>query len=165
MCGIPGSGKSTWIQNHKAFFSDSCQIISRDQIRFALLGDNDDYFSKEGTVWAKYVNQSRASLKNNVDTILDATHLNESSRAKILTALKGSLNNVEINIIVINPGLEVSLKQNEMREGRSYVPQSAIRRMNSQLTIPTLEEGFDHIYIYTNENGKANYKIIEKEVK
>ena len=35
---------------------------------------------------------------------------------------------------------------------REYVPISAIRRMNSQYTEPTLEEGFSKIYIYNPNN-------------
>ena len=70
---------------------------------------------------------------------------------------------VEINVIVINVDLGTALERNEMREGRSHVPESAIIRMNSQMTLPTLDEGFDHIYIYEEENGKIKYQIIEKE--
>lgn len=163
MAGIPGSGKSTWVQNHKHFFSENCDIISRDKIRFELLGNSDAYFSKEKEVWGKYVDAAITSLQSNIDTILDATHLNESSRGKILRALKDYLTDVEINVIVINTSLDVALERNELREGLSYVPESAIIRMYSQMTLPTLEEGFDHIYIYEEENGKAKYNIIEKE--
>ena len=71
LAGIPGSGKSTWIQNHRKFFAEDNAVISRDQIRFALLGENDDYFSKENEVWQQYVEKTIASLKFNTDTILD----------------------------------------------------------------------------------------------
>lgn len=162
LVGIPGSGKSTWIQNHKNFFGNKCGIVSRDEIRFSLLEENDDYFAKEKDVWIKYVNDAIISLKNNTDTILDATHLNESSRAKILRALKDNLNNVEINAIVIDTPLAKAIKWNDLREGRKFVPHSIIRRMNSQMTMPNIEEGFDTIYIYKNKNGKANYKVIKK---
>ena len=160
MVGIPGSGKTTWIQNHKDFFSNSTGIISRDEIRFSLLKENEEYFSKEKEVWKEYVSQSINSLKNNENTILDATHLNEASRSKILIALKNYLKNVEINAIVLDTPLSQSMAQNKLRKGRSYVPLSVIRRMNYQMTIPTLEEGFDNIYIiYTDKL----WKIITKE--
>lgn len=138
-------------------------MISRDEIRFSLLGENDEYFSKEDEVWSEYVRQAKESINTNVDTILDATHLNASSRGKILCALKDVLKNVEINVIVIDVDLNTALERNELREGRSYVPRGVIRRMASQFTIPTLEEGFDHIYIYKEEDGKVKYQIIEKE--
>lgn len=159
MCGIPGSGKSTWIQNHIKSFSDHTTIISRDKIRFSLLKEEDLYFSKEKEVWKEYISQIIVALNFNEDIILDATHLNEASRSKILRALKDNLKNVQINAIVINTPFPQALKQNNLRKGREFVPESVIHRMSFQMTIPTIEEGFDEIYIY--ENNK--YKIITKE--
>lgn len=163
MCGIPGSGKSTWVQNHKDFFSDDVRIVSRDQIRFSMLGENDEYFSKENEVWKEYVRQAKASLSNNVDTILDATHISEGSRSKILRALTNELKGVEINIIVIDICIAKAIEQNNLREGRSKVPAGTIRRMGLQFVTPTIEEGFDHIYIYSKVGDKVKYEIINKE--
>ena len=162
LVGVPGSGKSTWIQNHIDFFKNSYSVISRDAIRFAELKEDDDYFSKENIVWDKYVFAAKNSLKENENTILDATHLNEKSRAKVLNALKDCLKDVEINTIVMNTSLNRTIAQNNMREGRSFVPLSAVRRMNSQLTMPTLEEGFDNIYIY-NPDKENKYTILRRE--
>ena len=41
-CGCPGSGKSTWVQKHMNPETD--KWVSRDAIRFSLLGEKDDYF-------------------------------------------------------------------------------------------------------------------------
>lgn len=164
MVGVPGSGKSTWLQTHKNYFSENMAVISRDEIRFALLEDGDEYFSKEKQVWTEYIARTKESLKFNADTILDATHLNETSRGKILNSLKSQLENIEINAIVIHPTLDVAIKQNNLRKGREFVPVSTIRRMYSQMTLPTLDEGFDHIYIYEKQGEKVKYQIFDKGV-
>ena len=91
MCGIPGSGKSTWITQNKDFFEGTTNVVSKDKIRFALLDDNEDYFSIEDDVWTNFVRESKASLKLYENTILDATHLSVGSRKKILNALKNSI--------------------------------------------------------------------------
>ena len=164
MCGTPGVGKSTWIQNHKNYFAEETGIISRDAIRFNLVSENEEYFSKEKEVWTEFINQAKTSLEKNIDTILDATHLNSASRSKILRALKDNLNDVEINCIAICSSLDVILAQNNLREGtRGFVPKSAIRRMNSQFVLPSLDEGFDHIYIYTKEGDKVKYQILDRK--
>lgn len=162
MCGIPGSGKSTWIKNHFTLFSGYTKVVSRDEIRFSLVKDDEDYFSHETEVYNKFVNEIKDGLENCDTTIADATHLNERSRAKLLHALGKSINNIQIICLVIKNDLKNAIDQNENRiNTREYVPISAIRRMNSQFTIPTIEEGFDTIYIYNPIENK--YTIIKKE--
>ena len=154
MMGAPGSGKSTYLKNR---FSQPPIVISRDAIRFALVREDEEYFSKEKEVFREYIEQIRTALKCNNAVFADATHLNESSRAKVLFALGHDLKDVEVNIIWVRVPLEVAITQNELRMGtRGYVPETVIRRMYSQATMPSKEEGFEHIYIF---DGK-----IEKEI-
>ena len=161
MCGIPGVGKSTWIKNNKNFFMDinsmlkndknfftdidSIEVISRDKIRFALLDEEEDYFSREDDVWKNYVKESKRSLKENYVTVLDATHLSIASRKKILKAL-GDLSNIDVYAVVCVANLETALKRNKERKGRAFVPPSQIRRMYFQFVKPTREEGFTEVY-------------------
>lgn len=154
MCGTPGSGKSTYL---KTRFVERPRVISRDEIRFSMVKEDEEYFSKEKEVYAEFISQIKEALKFETEVFADATHLNEASRAKTLRALGEVLKDVEVNVIWVRVPLETALAQNENRQGtRSYVPKSVIRRMHSQLTRPTKEEGFDHIYVF--ENGK------EKEI-
>ena len=166
MCGIPGLGKSTWLQNHKDKFVGSVGIVSRDQIRFSMLEDGDDYFSKEKSVWAKYVNDAIASLKLNENTVLDATHLNSASRQKILSALSAYLRHIEINIIYFEGTLGLALDRNENRkdQGLAYVPRSIIKRMAAQTEPPSLlkEDYIDKIITIDTKTGKIK-KIEERE--
>ena len=122
-----------------------------------MVKEDEEYFSKEKEVYAEFISQIKEALKFETEVFADATHLNEISRAKTLRALGEVLKDVEVNVIWVRVPLEVALAQNENRIGtRSYVPKSVIRRMYSQLTKPSKEEGFDHIYVF--ENGK------EKEI-
>lgn len=155
MMGCPGSGKSTYLKTR--FSQRPLAVISRDEIRFSMVKEDEEYFSRENEVYAEFIQQIKDALDFNAEVFADATHLNERSRAKTLRALGESLKDVEVNIIWVRVPVEIALAQNENRKGtRSYVPKSVIRRMHLQLTKPTKEEGFDHIYIF--ENGK------EKEI-
>lgn len=164
MVGSPGLGKSTWIKNHLINFDGIARVISRDDIRFHLVKPDEDYFSKENQVFNEYIENLKLTLHDCDSTIADATHLNEGSRNKLLRALGTSLKDVEINAIVIKGSLDTALERNENRAGtRSYVPRSVVQRMWHQQTMPSLEEGFDKIYIYQSDKIGIKYTIIERD--
>ena len=155
LMGAPGSGKSTYL---KTRFSQPPVVVSRDAVRFAMVSEDEEYFSKEKEVFREYIEQIRNALKFNKEVFADATHLNESSRAKVLFALGHDLKDVEVNVIWVRVPLEVAITQNVLRQGtRAYVPKSVIRRMYSQATMPSKEEGFEHIYIF---DGKTEKEIL-----
>lgn len=167
MSGIPGSGKDYWIDNHKGFFisQGTTEVVSRDKIRFNLLKDGEDYFAHEGEVYKEFINQLKESIKYNDVTIANATHLNGGSRGKLLRSLSSVLKNgdVEINAMVIKTPLKTCLSQNAGREGLAVVPADQIKRMNSSFSIPTIEEGFDNIYIYKIKDNIPMYEVIKNE--
>lgn len=141
----PGSGKSTWIKNHLASFLGYTKVVSRDQIRFSIIKDDEDYFSHETEVYNKFIEEIKDGLEYCDTTIADATHLSKSSRRKILNELKDYRKNIEIICVYMCTHLDTCLKRNEKRTGRSKVPRSVIRRMYFQIEFPSLEEGFDRI--------------------
>lgn len=156
---MPGSGKSHWIETHKNQFF-GCTVVSRDEIRFSILKGNEDYFSHEREVFREFINQINLALALHETVIVDATHITIGSRRKLLNAIDSDLKkNCTIEIVVIKSDLETIEKQNALRTGRERVPDSAIRRMYHQMTYPTLEEGFDKIYIYDG----TQYTIKVKE--
>lgn len=161
MCGVPGAGKSTWVRKHFMSFPGYTKVVSRDEIRFSIIKDDEDYFSHETEVYNKFIEEIKDGLEHCDTTIADATHINEASRTKLLRALSNSLKDVKVIAVVLKPSLQVTLAQNAQREGRKLVPRGQVRRMWYQFTKPTLEEGFDEIWVY--ENNK--YKIKTKEVK
>lgn len=164
MCGNPGVGKSTWIKENLYKLDGYTVVVSRDQIRFLLVPEGEDYFSRETEVYNKFIADIQFGLENADNVIADATHLNDGSRSKLLRRIGSALKGVEVIAVVIKIPLEVSLEQNEKRKGsRSYVPRSVVRRMHYQFTMPTFEEGFDKIYVYNPYKEGAKYTIFEKK--
>ena len=146
LCGVPGSGKSTWVQKQIDKHNEqneSCIWHSRDAVRFSLLGENEDYFAKEDMVVAQWLGNIQTSIILGIEHIyVDATHLSPKAREKILN----SLCLMDVAIIPVNflIPLNTCLERNELRKGigRTYVPRGVIRRMFIQFKPATHTEKF-----------------------
>ena len=157
LVGVSGSGKSTLAKKMAKELGASAKIISRDEVRFSMVAEDEEYFSKENEVFKEFIRQIKESLNTNQNTIVDATHLNCGSRTKLLRAIGTDLEGVAVYAVVVLNDLETILKQNNEREGRAYVPESVIKNMYATFQAPTLEEGFKEIMFY--KNGELEYVI------
>ena len=150
LSGVPGAGKSTWV---RANMTVGSEWISRDNVRFAIIKDDEDYFAHEDEVFDTFINYINQTLENpNIDQIfIDATHLSRRSRRKTISRIRMA-NVEELNCICFTTPKAVCHARNNLREGRSKVPASAIENMFNAYSLPTKDEGFTHIY-NVNENG------------
>lgn len=154
MCGIPGSGKSTWAK-HKVEQTGGVWI-SRDAIRFSIIKDDEDYFSHEDEVLAKFFGDIQEQLNNPLveDIVVDASHLSPKARQATLGRLNLT-NATEVNCVMLDVPVAVALERNDQREGRAKVPRSVIRRMDCQKTFPSAKEKFTRI-IRVDQDGKES---------
>ena len=155
LVGVSGSGKSTLAKKIAKELGASAKIISRDEVRFSMVAEDEEYFSKEKEVFKEFIHQIKESLNTNQNTIVDATHLNCGSRTKLLRAIGADLEGAAVYAVVVLNDLEIILKQNRERKGRAYVPESVIKNMYATFEAPTLEEGFKEIMFY--KNGELKY--------
>ena len=138
--GAPGCGKSTYIQNH---LKENEIVISRDKIRFGMLKDTDEYFSKEKEVYNEFIKQIDAAIAADATFYVDQTSLNAAARNKLFSRLKKKPD--KVIGIYFTTSLDTILQRNAQRTGRALVPEDAVINMFNSLTKPTLEEGFDEI--------------------
>ena len=160
MCGPPASGK-TWFAKHKLMNGPGWRYISRDEIRFSIIKDNEDYFFHENEVYTEFIKQIHSALEGEgiFNVIADATHLNWSSRRKLINALSSlgsGLNNITIIPVVIETDQMLMLKRNDERSGKSKVAHSVIRRMAMQFDDPK-HDPYDYTAIMYVDNGKGEY--------
>lgn len=154
-CGLPGAGKSTFLKANK---KEDEIIVSRDEIRFSLLKEQENYFHNEKTVFKIFIQTIGEELSKGKNVYADATHLNDNSRYKVLNNLKNIFPNLNFNIEIIyfNVPLNVCLERNYQREGIRQVPKDIIIYMSHSLNKP-LSKYAKHLWII-NENQE-----IEKE--
>jgi predicted kinase len=150
MMGVPGSGKSTWTAALAEQYDAT--IVSRDDIRFSIVAENEEYFSKENEVFKTFTDTISWLLSQEVNVIADATHLNYGSRTKLLNALQTK---PTFTIVAHkDEKLETCLQRNENRMGtRAYVPESVIRRMFYSQEKPTADECDEYIRVFTGEEN------------
>ena len=153
-CGIPGSGKSTEARRMSRSLTArnlTVEYISRDELRFSMISNESEYFSKEKEVFNKFVEKMNNSLNKNDCTIIDATHISKASRAKILRRVENP-DNVRLLVLYLTTPLDVCMQQNDLRTGKERVPQEVIEKMAEQFEDPTEKEfvgfGFDTVEVW-----------------
>ena len=151
MSGVPGCGKSTWAHKLTAEH-DNVVNVSRDEIRFSLLADGEDYFAYEDDVVAIFYSQINEALAAGHDVIADATHISER-------ALRETMRRIDIDcdkvLVSFDTPLDTCIARNAHRDGRARVPEHVIRNMwlsknrlgrairNNKISIRVLHAGKD----------------------
>ena len=141
MCGPSGCGKTTWAYDFmKLYPQQDIRYVSRDEIRYSIIKDEEDYFSHEKEVFRKFAGTICQTLVDGFDVIADATHLNEFSRRKLTQAIDMQFTDYTIIYVVFKVDADICIKQNANREGRSNVPENIIRNMCRDFRAPTKDE-------------------------
>ena len=149
--GLPGAGKSTWIQEKIA--ENGGVWCSRDTVRFSMVKENEPYFSRETEVFNAWIAQIKEALNDpEVENIyVDATHLNDKSRMKTLNKLPKENIQEVINVVFLIP-IETCIQRNNKRFGRSLVPEEVIRNMEKTFELPLKDKT-----LYVTEIGSEYY--------
>ena len=160
MCGVPGVGKS-YFAKKKLMEGPGWRYISRDEIRYSILKEGEDYFSHENEVFEKFITAIENAFNDDgiFNVIADATHLNWASRNKLIRNLGKSLNKVNVIPIMITADPITVNEQNEQRTGPACVDRSVIRRMTASLTDPKTDP-YNYTAIMYVDNSK--HDLVEK---
>jgi predicted kinase len=139
MCGVPGSGKSTWIKNNK---KSNVDIISLDEIRRSVYGHQ---YHKDADVWVIAFAKSMAILllKQNRSIIVDATNVIPFMRNawRDIADQYGAVT----ELVLFDIPLKVCKQRNAGRSKDQRVPNKVIERFAKLMTPPSKYETYDKI--------------------
>lgn len=155
LVGPPGCGKSTWAKKYIKSNPNGL-YVSRDEVRYSFISDDDTYFAKEDEVFDTFCMRIGEGLvwKDCDYIIADATHLNQMGRHKLLNEVAPSADTKLIAVVFDTP-LNECIKRNNQREGRKCVPLSVLRRMFYSKTDPAKDQlqTFSEVW-HVNEKGE-----------
>jgi predicted kinase len=134
--GIPCSGKSTFIKNT---FPNSKKIDLYDY----QVGKSFDYETMMLT-YEEVKDNVIDAIKNNEDFVLEHTLLKACRRKMYIDAIK-EVTDEPIGIYVMNPSME-ELKNRMIKRETSGI-EEYIKNNLDVYEKPTLDEGFDYVYI------------------
>lgn len=152
LCGIPTSGKSTYVQKLKKldYWKDAVVLSTDNYIEeyAKRVGQTynevfDDVIPDATRELELQLNMAKDKGKN---IIWDQTNLSRKSRKNKLRKIPSSYAR---GVVYFEISLEEALERNKHREGK-FIPESILKRMWHQLEIPTREENFDYV-----ERGNA----------
>jgi len=135
LVGLPGSGKSTWLERQ------GIAAISSDWIRQVLADDPaDQTIHARVFLTMRYLLRHRLALGRPVSYV-DATHLTPAERRPYIQIAQWY--GCDVEALFFDVPLEVCRERNRRRQ--RVVPGEAIARMAAKLTPPAMAEGFTKI--------------------
>ena len=145
LIGVPGSGKSTWIQNQE--WAKDCSIASTDmwvELEAERVGKTyseifDEYMPKAVKLMANHVELAR---DKGMDIIWDQTSITLASRRRKFNMLPDY---DHIAVIFKTPEPEELARRLASRPGKT-IPDSVMRRMIEGFDPVELEEGYSEIW-------------------
>ena len=125
ICGLPGTGKDTYIKKH---FKD-LDVISLDDVRKELkISPNDD----QGIVYNYAKEKAKVLLRNKKSFVWNATNLSNMIRDKQLNLFHDY--SASVKIIFLETDLKTNLERNKTRS--AVVREDIILKLLSSINIP-----------------------------
>lgn len=156
MLGLPGSGKSFYIQNNKELARH--YLVSADKIRLK----HPKYNPKEPeAIHAECVNLAEQLVyeyaENNYNIVMDGSGINNHYTLRIITKLKNM--GYRIKVVFIDTPVDICCLRNRERfeAGERFVPISAIIEKSYKLrksieTLRTITDDFEVVSYFSDKN-------------
>ena len=144
LVGLPGAGKSTFIENMK--YDISYTVISSDKIREELFGDR-TVQTENAKVFEAAKERVRNELREGHNVVLDATNISKKRRIDFTKNVLGKIPCFKECVAIMVP-YEVCLQRNAERD--YPVPEEVIKRMYMNWQPPHRSEGWDTVVYALN---------------
>jgi predicted kinase len=150
LCGIPGSGKTTYARKYISDCTKNTIHLSSDSIRAELYGD-ESIQGNPAEVFSLMQKRAIEALNNGNDVIYDATNITRKDRSGII-GICPKFAKIECHIIWAP--IEVCIERDAARE--RTVGKEVIDRMLKRFQAPYYDEGIDEIKVIRPDRFNTN---------
>jgi len=128
MVGIPGSGKSSWLEEQGLYKNPAFIILCPDQVRKELCGNISDQ-SRNIEVWDIVKIKTITCLKQGISVVLDATNVSTTNRRTFIKGLPTCI--LQAKLFPADPAqcYVRILKDLEQNKNRADVPEETLYKM------------------------------------
>ncbi len=143
LCGVPTSGKSTWVN-----FNPGYTLISSDDIieTYAKLRKSsynevfDDFIDSAIKIMLEHL---KCSVNENKNIICDQTHLTIKSRKRKLRLIPDHYEKIAVYFEI---NKDEMFKRNKNPDRTKTIPKRVLTQMYDSYSRPSVNEGFSSIY-------------------
>lgn len=152
LIGVPGSGKSTWIETHFGNAADHLHVASTDAYIEEVAWNNQKTYNEVFKDNIKAAEKSMyeyiiETVKNDHDLVWDQTNMSRKSRAKKLVMIPDHYE--KIAVVFQTPEEEELKRRLASRPGKT-IPWGVMDTMIKCFNYPELDEGFDKVLYVDN---------------
>jgi predicted kinase len=148
LCGIPTSGKSTYVQKHllESELCDSYVLLSTDAYIEKRAVENNVSYNE---AFEEFISEAETrmyfdlecALRDSKSIVWDQTNLTPKVRKRKASRIPSSYNKI---VVWFDVSLEDAMIRNQQRPGK-VIPGSVLKRMYHTFTPPSELEGFNQI--------------------
>ncbi|MFO0606197.1 MAG: AAA family ATPase [Polyangiales bacterium] len=131
MCGLPGSGKDTWVAENRP----GDPVVSLDDLRDALDVDPAD---DQGAVVSAAKEKARALLRARTPFVWNATNLTRQRRAELVSLFADY--GARVRLVYVEVPYDTLRRQNRERERERRVPERVLSGMIDRWEAPVASE-------------------------
>lgn len=155
LVGVPGSGKSTWINSFVSKSPEEWIVLSTDDIIEDWAKKNGKTYSEAFAILnfkdiqSKFDFKLRNALQNKQNIIWDQTNIQANARKKKLMQIPSFYQTAAIAFEVSHDELMQRLTDRSNATGKT-IPDDVIKNMIKNYQPPSKSEGFDTVHFVRN---------------
>jgi predicted kinase len=142
LCGVPTSGKSSWVKNNPGYIVISSDNIIENYAENVRLTYDEVFHDYINEAISLMLQQLKHAVENDQNIICDQTHLTPKVRKRKLKMIPSHYGKIAVYFEIDK---EEMLKRNHNPDRTKIVPVDVLESMHGSYSRPCISEGFSQV--------------------